>query len=1429
MDSYGRDLGFLGFIDPQGKTVRLRDGVQVELDSERFVDGTPEHPNLLIRNSSRYDQGVYTCICENEVGSSESSNSIYVNILHKPSVRVVIDPPPPVNEIDKVNVLVICEVTAGNPEILQVVRWYLNGTLLRELPECNPDNDTFCDIDPSHLLLEPAIRDLHGNYSCEGMNEAGWGPLSEDTELVVYYPPGPATLIYEPQRVVKGKPVNLMCLVEDLGRPPSDTYRWVRGSHLIQDVTSYNWTMDSVTLETEANFTCSAYNLGGEGQSFSTSIEVFAPPAFIERLPPYYGALMSAQHINISCRVECSPLCTVSWLKNGRPIEKTAGSSTLLRTLLYLPIPSTNDFNSIQSTLMWNMNAWPGGQLDRLYDNANYTCQSTGNTVGGGVRSTTFFGVEYPPENITLSTKVISVVEGQEMQDKVTCQAKAYPEASYLWRKEGETETITKGNVFMLRYQVPRKDGGNYVCEAYNRHGNVTGSTFLNVLFKPECAITQTEQNGKQVLICTAHANPTEVNFMWKIKNENETVEDLIEDKGLQSFLTLESRIENFRTYLCFANNSVGMSIPCERDVTGKAAWWPMFDNDNLLIVIAVIVGAILMFLIVCVIIIFVCRKKRAEDKYTKSVELEERQNPSRNPTSPVIVQQQPVQNTTMTPKWPLKPGVLVHANGARFTQGLAMSLSSLPKANAAGGTPVGSQTTGSGKSRAEGRKIWNLQRRRAVSLGSLALPDDTSQRSRVIRIRKMFSPERPDSLPNGVSHGKSGVVTFKRIEDFKPATVTVSRKRKKPGDAGEKKVTNAEKTGLNPTGSHCDGLDDRAFYENLPFHGMQNPPTKNGFPVELVNNKNSPGNLENGPIGDGTNRCVRTPNCRSSGRALPEGVAFRRARRRLVKSNTVRAADVANKPDLLFHSLRVYKKGDNQTSNGFARIQTTSEMLLNTNNSTGSQVTSSNCFQNSTQCKTENSSTILEVCDEKEEAPKVPDRKFKPKFFNGKFKWRSTDESFIDSDESFLNNRDNESLISGIERLSNSPAPVPAPRRLVTSGLTRASPNTKHTYQNVPIPISPNNSQDFLPENERSLEARHYKLTSSQQHLLPLNNKKYSHQAAYNLLQSQGRVRHSGKRSKYETNSMRHAKKSSTTSEFPPGYTVNGSLRQNQLFFNSLRDVNKQLTSNNELEGDYKSRVKSDGKSTGKDFRERAKERLKDSTPLQVMRFKELLTAGESYNRQSNSDSSGERRLNTDSSSGDTEMPISDSRHFRNISSGEESLLRDCSKSSYVTIPGDHEICRPIPINGSKVERRSQTNSLERSERSLDNSQRSYGPVPSLPVQAFYTPMASDPSLLPHYASLGSDLTPNSESLMPPGYAEIVDSDGSAVGSDDSPAGSESFVKKKADFVEYSQVADEKARNVQIRNTRNLASDLKRNSDYAALKFHDIGHEIDV
>lgn len=129
--------------------------------------------------------------------------------------------------------------------------------------------------------------------------------------------------------------------------------------------------------------------------------------------------------------------------------------------------------------------------------------------------------------------------------------------------------------------------------------------------------------------------------------------------------------------------------------------------------------------------------------------------SPEGNSASPVIVQQ-PVQPPPMVPKWPLKPGVLVHMNGARPSQGLGTSmpanLSGLPQTS----TPI--KTTPSNLSRSKSsKKAWNVQRRRALSLGSLAQEDDTSQRSRANRIRKMFSHDRSDSLPSGFYHGKSG------------------------------------------------------------------------------------------------------------------------------------------------------------------------------------------------------------------------------------------------------------------------------------------------------------------------------------------------------------------------------------------------------------------------------------------------------------------------------------------------------------------------------------------------------------------------------------------------------------------------------------------------------------------------------------------------
>lgn len=74
------------------------------------------------------------------------------------------------------------------------MRWALDGIVMADLPQCNYSqsdaNETlggpFCGIDPSILSLVKVDRSFAGNYTCQGENDAGYGPESGLQELVVY-------------------------------------------------------------------------------------------------------------------------------------------------------------------------------------------------------------------------------------------------------------------------------------------------------------------------------------------------------------------------------------------------------------------------------------------------------------------------------------------------------------------------------------------------------------------------------------------------------------------------------------------------------------------------------------------------------------------------------------------------------------------------------------------------------------------------------------------------------------------------------------------------------------------------------------------------------------------------------------------------------------------------------------------------------------------------------------------------------------------------------------------------------------------------------------------------------------------------------------------------------------------------------------------
>uniref|UniRef100_A0A336JZG9 CSON005257 protein n=1 Tax=Culicoides sonorensis TaxID=179676 RepID=A0A336JZG9_CULSO len=604
----------------------LKNGEILNTNQSRYEGGHPEQTALLVKNALRSDIGTYICELQNSIGSDASDNKINVDIQYVPTVEIDMEPDSPLIENNESNVTLYCNVLQGNPLALLKVRWFLDGQLLKELPECEDDvndEDSLCEIDPSKMLLQNVGRDFHGNYSCEGFNAAGWGDVSNEAELLVHYEPGNASLAFYPPIPVKRKSVTFTCSVDDPGNPSATRYRWLRGNKPVMDVVTSQWTVDPVGLDSRTNFSCYAYNEGGD-----------APPAFIQKLHPYTGALFSAKNASLTCRVECVPTCSITWFKDGNGIEKSDTHYSIKETLLPAD-PSTGDFESVLSILYFNITAWQNEKLDIFKDNANYSCVSTHNSVGTGVRN--------PPENVTVwssdtGKSEIMVEEGQ-MPQRILCSAKAYPEPSYIWIRNDEV--IAKGNALIVNKPMQHADAGIYSCIAKNKHGNGTAEANINIRFKPNCTIARKEVDDDDGLVCSAIGNPSNIDFVWSLKPENET----LDSSNVKQTSSLVAKVGSH--YIVFIDRSTySFTRPCDNSLSYHNI---IFTNSQ-------------------------TSKSFVSQQSNSFLEI----LPTSNRDSTVVVPSK-VENTNTNastktlqssltneapkspPKWPLRPGVMVH------------------------------------------------------------------------------------------------------------------------------------------------------------------------------------------------------------------------------------------------------------------------------------------------------------------------------------------------------------------------------------------------------------------------------------------------------------------------------------------------------------------------------------------------------------------------------------------------------------------------------------------------------------------------------------------------------------------------------------------------------------------------------------------------
>lgn len=89
---------------------------------------------------------------------------------------------------------------------------------------------------------------------------------------------------------------------------------------------------------------------------------------------------------------------------------------------------------------------------------------------------------------------------------------------------------------------------------------------------KPNCTIVRREVDDEDGLVCSAVGNPSDVDFAWTLKSENESLDasNAKQHDTSSSFLPLNDAFIEARTYVCVANNTVGKGTYCEIEVAGK-------------------------------------------------------------------------------------------------------------------------------------------------------------------------------------------------------------------------------------------------------------------------------------------------------------------------------------------------------------------------------------------------------------------------------------------------------------------------------------------------------------------------------------------------------------------------------------------------------------------------------------------------------------------------------------------------------------------------------------------------------------------------------------------------------------------------------------------------------------------------------------------
>ncbi|KAF8768326.1 Hemicentin-2 like protein [Argiope bruennichi] len=555
---------------------------------------------LVLDGIVRTEAGSYSCHVRNAFGRGNSTNNITVDVLYPPSVRVGVTPSVAAETMEA---MLTCEPVDGNPAVLMAVRWYHDGV---QVPSSG---------EGTRLTLRNLTRDQSGNYTCRGLNTAGWSKDSGPKYLDIHYAPGSARITQLESVAVKGKKVTLSCQLDDLGHPPASRYLWESPTLTLGNNSKQILVMENVNASAEAVYFCAGRNEVGTGPLGHFTLKLSAPPSFVRALPPESGAARNTSAVRLMCHVECDPLCNVTWFRGTDSLHESKFFVT--ETLVLDPDPKRNVLRSVVSSLSWSLSHLPATS----FDFSSFTCLSSSNALGPSVNSSTLFRIEYPPENIQVSLHLLDVMEGETPED-VVCSASAFPPPKYMWTA-GDA-VLSRSRILSFNTSVTREMAGNYSCIVHNPHGHARADLLLRVNHRPDCTVRKDYDDQRNVvLICRSIAYPAVSNFSWFRDNVSLNVQQ--RNERHENTLVIKTD-DNLARYSCVSSNALGPSDPCKLQLTSLPAPSGWVLQEENLIIVAGVAGGLVILMVLLVITAAVVAVKRRISAIDKP-DMDERQN----------------------------------------------------------------------------------------------------------------------------------------------------------------------------------------------------------------------------------------------------------------------------------------------------------------------------------------------------------------------------------------------------------------------------------------------------------------------------------------------------------------------------------------------------------------------------------------------------------------------------------------------------------------------------------------------------------------------------------------------------------------------------------------------------------------------------------